>query len=553
MRSSTVKVFDASGPDRSPSAAMPPPRFARAQIPRRPQDWPNQSLGALFAAVVQRQAEDVALVDGAERLSFAELAHRVETTAAGLRRLEVGAGDVVAYQLPNWWEAVVVFLAAARIGAVVNPLLPIFRERELRFTLAQSGASLIFAPGVFRGFDYLALIESLRPDLPALRHVVACRTAAAAGTHGFAELLTDSVDAPAAVDPDSLLLLMYTSGTTADPKGVLHTHNTLAAEILSLRRVHGLGPGDRTLMPSPLTHISGVIHAILTPAILGTCAVVMDRWDPLEALGLLAAEGVTYMAGAPTFLQEMVQHPRVGEFATTALRLYSCGGAAVSADLVRTARAKFPSCVAKRVYGSTEFPTLSTTGPDDARSHGIETEGRVITPAEIRIARDDGTAAVSGEEGEVQARGPECFVGYADTCLNQDAFTADGWFRTGDLGTLDRDGYLRITGRLKEIVVRKGEKLSVREIEEALAMHPSVAEVAVVPLADAATGERACAVVVLRPGATLTLADIGPFLAAGGLARQKHPEQLEIVDALPRTDSGKVARAAVITLLSGRS
>lgn len=526
--------------------------FARARPARPAAGAAGRTIGDLFHATAARQAADLALVDGDQRLDFAELGERVDLLARALGRLGVAPGDVIAYQLPNWWEAVVAFLAAARLGAIANPLLPMFRERELRFTLAQSRARVLFVPGVFRGHDHVAAIEGIRGDLPGLEHLVVCRATATPTASAFSDLVHAGATAATPTwqgDPDSLALLMYTSGTTSDPKGVLHTHDTLASEILSLRRVHGLGPGDRTLMPSPVTHISGVIHAILTPAILGTAAVLMDRWDALEALRLIAAERVTYMAGAPTFLQEMLQHPRAGEFDTSSLRLFSCGGAAVSADLVRQARARFPSCVAKRVYGSTEFPTISTTSPEDALARGIETEGRAIAPAEIRIVREDGTLAAPGEEGEVQACGPECFVGYADASLNDDTFTADGWFRSGDLGSVDAEGYLRITGRLKEIVVRKGEKISVREVEELIAQHPAVAEVAVVALPDADTGERACAAVVLRPGASLSLADLGAHLARRGLARPKHPEQLEIVAALPRTDSGKIAKSVLVASL----
>jgi cyclohexanecarboxylate-CoA ligase len=336
-------------------------------------------------------------------------------------------------------------------------------------------------------------------------------------------------------------MLMYTSGTTADPKGVLHTHNTLLAEVRSLARMHAFTPADRTLMPSPLTHISGVIHAILTPAVLGTSAVLMERWDADAGLALIAAEGVTYMVGAPTFLQDLSDRAPAGG---TSLRLFSCGGAAVSPALIRHARAAL-GCVAKRVYGSTEFPTITTTDAADAETMGIESEGRVIAPGELRIVDDAGHPLPAGAEGEVQARGPECCVGYADAALNADAFTADGWFRTGDLGAVDAAGYLRITGRLKEIVIRKGEKFSLAEIEAAIARHPAVAEAAVVAVPDAQSGERACAVVVLHRGGALALDELATFLHAAGLARQKVPEQLEIVDALPRTDSGKVHRAAL--------
>jgi cyclohexanecarboxylate-CoA ligase len=214
----------------------------------------------------------------------------------------------------------------------------------------------------------------------------------------------------------------------------------------------------------------------------------------------------------------------------------------VSADLVRQARKQL-GCVAKRVYGSTEFPTISTTDASDADTMGIETEGRPIWPAEVRVVDETGVEVGACVEGEIQARGPECMVGYADPELNADAFTVDSWFRTGDLGTVDADGYLRITGRLKEIVVRKGEKFSVRELEDVIARHPSVAEVAVIALPDPEAGERACAALRLLAGKTLVLGELCAFLTAQGLARQKLPEQLAILDDLPRTESGKIHRA----------
>ncbi len=504
-------------------------------------EWGADPLGSAFARTCAARAGAVALIDGGRRLTFTEWDRLSAAAAHGLVQLGVRPGDVVAYQLPNWWEAAVLFVAAARVGAVVNPVLPMFRERELAFILRQSGATVVVIPGEFRGCDYPALIAGLRDAAPGLRTVLVARAPAPDGMRPFDDLLAAGDPPRHPVDADALLMLMYTSGTTADPKGVLHTHNTLLAEVRSLERMHGLTAADRTLMPSPLTHISGVVHAILTPAVLGTSAVLMERWDADAGLALIAAEGVTYMVGAPTFLEDLSERAPAGG---TSLRLFSCGGAPVSAELIRRARAAL-GCVAKRVYGSTEFPTVTTTGSDDAEAMGSVSEGRVIAPGELRIVDEHGTALPAGAEGEVQARGPECCVGYADAALNADAFTADGWFRTGDLGSVDAAGYLRISGRLKEIVIRKGEKFSLAEIEAAVSRHPAVAEAAVVPLPDPHSGERACAVVTLRPTATLSLDELAIFLLGAGLARQKVPEQLEIVDALPRTDSGKIHRAAL--------
>jgi cyclohexanecarboxylate-CoA ligase len=300
-----------------------------------------------------------------------------------------------------------------------------------------------------------------------------------------------------------------------------------------------------------LTHIAGIVHALLVPAVFGTTAVLMDRWEGGEGLARIAAERVTYMVGAPTFLRDMAYHPGLTSHDVGSLRLFSCGGAGVDARLVADAAGRL-GCVVKRVYGSTEFPTVTTTGPDDPTRRRIESEGRPIGANEI-VLDEEGATVDAGREGEILARGPECFLGYHDAALNADAFTAEGWFRTGDLGTLDRDGYLRITGRRKDIIIRKGENLSARELEDLIAAHPAVAEVAVVGLPDAVAGEIACAVVRLRGAARPpTLAEVAEHLTAQGLSRRKLPERLEIVEDFPRTASGKILKRELRERLSGR-
>jgi cyclohexanecarboxylate-CoA ligase len=315
--------------------------------------------------------------------------------------------------------------------------------------------------------------------------------------------------------------------------------------------VHGLGASDATLMPSPLTHVSGFVHALLVPAVFGVRAVLMERWEPAAALALVAAERVTYMVGAPTFLRDLAHHPDLPRHDTTSLRLFSCGGADVDPTLVREAAARL-ACVAKRVYGSSEFPTVATTGPDDPPARRIDSDGRAIGAAEVRIVDEDGADVAAGSEGEVLARGPECFLGYRDPALNADAFTDDGWFRTGDLGAVDRDGFLRITGRKKDIIIRKGENISAREVEDLLAAHPAVGEVAVVAAPDPVAGEIACAIVRVRPGAPApTLDDLTSHLLAAGLSKRKLPERLELVDDFPRTASGKIVKRALRDRLRG--
>jgi cyclohexanecarboxylate-CoA ligase len=530
----------------------PASRTLRGSDYRRLGLWRGETVWAAFAATAARAGERVAVVEGATRATFPALTRSGERLAAGLAALGVRAGDVVAFQLPNWTETLVVLLACARLGAVANPVLPIYRRRELGFILAEGGASVLFIPGHHRGVDHRALVAELRPETPALRHVVVVRGEPADGMLAWAALASGSASTgPPATDGEAPALLLYTSGTTADPKGVLHSHDTLLAEARSLGPVHGLGPADCVLMPSPLTHISGIVHALLVPAAFGSRTVLMDRWEAGEGLARIAAEQVTYMIGAPTFLRDLVQLPALARSDVSSLRLFSCGGADVDPTLVREGASRL-GCVVKRAYGSTEFPTITTTGPDDPSARRADSEGRPIGANEVRLVDDGGRPVATGREGEVLARGPECFLGYRNPALDAEAFDPDGWFHTGDLGTLDADGYLRITGRLKDIIIRKGENISAREVEDLLAAHPTVAEVAVVGLPDPEAGEIACAVARLRAGmAAPSLAELAAFLTARGLSRRKLPERLVVVEDFPRTASGKILKRALRERLRG--
>lgn len=536
-------------------------RFAREWVRRGL--WRGQTIVGALLETASRLPEKTAIVDGAVRLTFGALATQVLTVARGLRSLGIRPGDAVAYQLPNWAETVVLAHAVTSIGAIANPVPHIYRERETGFILREARARAVFIPGTTRGAEHRQMIDALRPSLPDLAHVLLVRddTNDKTGALDFAAAEwagASPADPPATREPreakaqradpelsstdaDAVALLVYTSGTTADPKGVLHTHNTLLAEARSLEDVHGLTPADTVLMPSPLTHISGIIHAILVPAALGTTAVLMDQWDPRKARETIAREGVTYMVGPPVFVRELCRAagPRPGS-----LRLFSCGGADVTPDVIAMAEEQL-GCVAKRVYGSTEFPTLTTTHPDDAPEKRRETEGRAIGGAELRVADEQGATCPPGAEGEIVARGPECCIGYRNSALNAETFGADGWFRTGDLGVVDADGYLRITGRKKDIIIRKGENISAREVEELLLEYADVAEVAVIGIPDAETGERACAVVRPEPGSHPTLQALTGFLRARGLSTRKLPERLELVVDFPRTESGKIQKVAL--------
>jgi cyclohexanecarboxylate-CoA ligase len=491
------------------------------------------------------------LIEGSQHFRFLDIERESRQLAAGMAAQGIHPGDAIAYQLPNWRETVVVFLATARLGAHVVPLVPQLGRRELRGIFRETSPRMIFLNGQTPAG--VALQKELTADTTNGTLAIAVRSGNDSGRGATYETLRErATEAPSPkVDPHSVAAVIYTSGSTAAPKGALHIHETLTAEIDSLREAHGLSPADRVLMPSPLGHISGVIHGILTPALLGTSAVLQPRWEAGEALKAIGQHAVTYMIGAPVFLQEMLAHPERAQSDLRSLRLFSCGGAPVARSLLEEARSKLPHLIAKRVYGSSEFPTISTTDASDAGQRGQNSEGKSLRGVTIRITDTAGNDLPAGTEGEVRASGPECFLGYADAALDKEAFDEAGFARTGDLGILDADGYLRISGRLKEIIVRKGENISAREIEEQiLASCPEFREVAVVPIPDPTRGEIACACGRYGPGASrLNLAQVVTRLRQDGLATRKLPERLEVIDDFPRLPSGKIDKRRLAQIL----
>ncbi len=477
--------------------------------------WPGTTPAAALARWAARQPRKTAIVDGSRRLTYAELDALIGRVAAGLAACGVGSGDVVSSQLPNVLESALLCFATNRLGAIHNPIVPIYGAREIRFILAEAHSVVFVAPEP-------ALGRRLQLDLASLRHVLAAE-----------DLPQDDPLVPAAVDPDEVAVILYTSGTTADPKGVLHSSNTLLAECMAQSAYHQMSADEVFVMPSPVGHMSGLMYGVILPIWLGATAVLMERWDPGRFLALVEAERGTFCGGATPFLQGVVEHPDLDRFDLSSFRLFPCGGADVPPALIRAAIRRL-GVRTGRGYGSTEFPSItSSAGPDEPEKKRAETDGRPIGPNRVRL----------DAHGEIWAKGPELCLGYRDASLNSSAFDEAGWFRTGDLGVIDGDGYLTITGRVKDIVVRKGEKISAREIEDLLLEHPKVRSAAIVGLADAEVGERIGVFVVPRrmddPPA---LDELCAFLMDKELSRRKLPERLEIVPELPMTAAGKVAK-----------
>jgi len=513
---------------------------------RRAGHWRGETLVERFQATCAEHAARTAVIDGDAQLRFGQVAETVERVAQWLASM-TNPGDVVAWQLPNWWEAVIVHHAAIAAGCVSNPLNPTWRERELRAVIAISKPAVLVVPESWRGFETLEFAQQLQAD-SMVSAVVLVRGIARPGVFDFQHLLKVPATAGARRVPsaDAPAVLLYTSGTTSVPKGVLHTHQSLLCEIDSFPSIHALTPADRYLGGAPLGHIAGLVYGAMTPFALGTSTVLLERWVPGRGIAAIAVDRATFQTGPPTFLQTLASG--AGRADLSSFRLFSTGGAAIPTDAARAAAARL-GCVLKRAYGSTELPTLTATTMDDDERARTETDGRAIGGAEVRITGPDGDALRAGEEGEIWGRAPEMFAGYTDPAI--DALTSDGWFRTGDLGVLDADGLLRVTGRLKDIIIRGGENISASELEDILSSHPAVADVAVVGVPDEKLGERVCAVVVLRRGASMTLDDAVAHLRAHHIATHKLPERLEVVTSLPRTASGKLAKAAVRAAIIG--
>jgi cyclohexanecarboxylate-CoA ligase len=501
--------------------------------------WPDRTFDAVLAAQVAARPAATAVVDDRGRLTYAALGAEAERVAGGLAACGVRRGDVVSCILPNRSEAVVLFFATARLGAVVNPIVPIYGAREVRFILRQAESVVLVVADRFRGVELAALAGRMRLEVPSLRDVIVV------GEPGPGmRAWHDPAPAPppsGVADPNAVHALLYTSGTTADPKGVQHTHNTLLCECAAMAANHGLSAADVLVMASPVSHISGMLFGIMLPVYLGATSVLMERWEAPRFLDLVEREGGTFSAGATPFLQGVIDAWRPGRVPT--LRAFPCGGADVPPDLIRRAQREL-GIRTGRGYGSTEFPSIvSSAGPDVPDARRAVTDGRPIPPNVVELRDADGRPVAPGDEGEIWARGPELFVGYRDPSLDDAAFDVRGFFRTGDLGRIDPEGWLTITGRVKDVIVRAGEKFSAKEIEDLLHDHPKVRGVAIVPVPDAAVGERACACVVpADPAAPPTLAELAAFLVDLEVSRRKLPEALVVLPELPTTASGKVQK-----------
>ncbi len=514
--------------------------------------WDLRTIADQAEALTAADPDFVAFVDGDQLVTRAQVQADATALSAALHARGLRPGDVVAFQVPNWHEAAVINLAAAMSGLVVNPIVPIYRDHEVTLMLGDCRARALFVAASFRGYDFAAMAQRVRGTLPDLAHVFTVR---GSGGSDYAALLAEGrglAFVRPAVDPLAVKLVLYTSGTTGRPKGVLHSHVTLARILQRSAQHWGLQPGEATLMPSPVTHVSGYANGLEAPFVCGTRTVLMESWDAATALALIERHQAVGTVAATPFLVELANSARTAANPLPSLRFFACGGAAVPPDLIPAANAAFANCKAFRVFGASEVPLVSFGWPHDAPL-AATTDGEVVDYA-VRIVDHDDNNLPPGSEGEILARGPAMLLGYADEAQTSEAITPDGFFRTGDLGVLDANGAITITGRKKDLIIRGGENISAKEIEDVLHTHPAVSEASVVAMPHARLGEGICAYVVPR-GEAPDAAALAAHVAASGLAKQKTPERFEFVADLPRTASGKVRkdllRAEIKARLSG--
>lgn len=475
------------------------------------------------------------LLDATGRmLSFAAYRDRCDAVAALLGAEGVKPGDRVSWQLPTWIDGAVLAGALARLGCIQNPILPIYRQREMTHILGEVKPRLLVVPSVWRGFDYPAMAEAL--VVGTATRVLVCDGTFRAGDRATIP------SRPCASEPDPVRWILHTSGTTSAAKGALHGDASIAAGAHGVCVSLAIEPGDRFAIPFPLTHISG-IAMLMVCLMTGSSAILIEQFDD-ETPALLGRLGCTVATGGtPLVLRYLAAQRRdPSNPLFPRLKAAMAGAAPKPPQLHGEIQAELGGRGVVSCYGSTEVPFLSVSTLADDDERLAKTEGRVAPGAHVRVVDEKGEPVAPGVAGEIRVRGPQVCRGYLDATLDRDAFDTDGYFRTGDLGHVDRDGYLTITGRLKDIIIRNGENISAKEVEDVLYVHPAIAEAAVIGLPDAKTGERACAVVVSKPGETIDLASVVAHCRAAGLAVQKIPEQVETVGEMPRNASGKILK-----------
>jgi acyl-coenzyme A synthetase/AMP-(fatty) acid ligase len=507
-----------------------------------------------FPEVVDQQAErhpdKVLVTDGTATLTYRELRDSALRLAGGLHRLGISAGDRVAVQLPSWAEFMQISVALTRVGAIMVPIMPIYRSDDVGYVLRDAGVRTAITSGPFRSFDYPSMYQSLRASCPDLRDLIVARGDGTepAGAVRLEDLFSGQDTGPGepgpVSGPDDPFVIVYSSGTTARPKGCLHTFNTFGCGSRMLAQAFGYSGHDIQFNPSPITHTTGLITGFLLPLMHGASVHLMEAWEPRAGLADIAKFHTTAAVTATAFLQMLMDAYDPDQHDPSSMRLWVAAGSPIPSAFVRRAQQVLPQLRVLSLYGRTENAVTTTCTVDDDPERSVTSDGKALPGTSVKIVDDDGREVPRGEQGDIAYKGPMHMLEYINHPEEtRKLFTPDGHSRSGDLGVMDADGYVRVTGRLKDIVIRGGLNISVRQIEDQLTAHPAVRSVAAVGMPDENLGERLCCYVVLMDGhETLALPEVSEYLLAQGLAIQKVPERLEIVPELPMTATGKVQK-----------
>lgn len=535
---------------------------ARKEVMLKQGYWLNQTILDFLRSAVEKNPDKTALVSvkvenqTEQTFSYQQLWDMTNKIALGLKQLGVEKNDVVSCQLPNWWEFTLLYLACSRMGAVLNPLMSIFRERELEFMLKHGESKVFVVPKTFRNFNHEQLANQLQNKLDSLKHVVVVN---GEGENNFDHLLLNhglEQDASAVAEldslesgPDDITQLIFTSGTTGEPKGVMHTANTLFSNIVPYAERLHLTENDVVLMASPMAHQTGFMYGLMMPIQLNTKVVLQDVWDVAKAVDLIHQHQVNFTMASTPFLNDLSntvaeQHDKVDS-----LKIFLCAGAPIPGPLVQKARETLGVKVIS-AWGMTECGAVTLTLPEDEDERSFNTDGIALPGVEIKIVDKKGQTKAVNESGRLMIRTCSNFGGYLKRPHLNDT-DAEGWFDTGDIAYQDEQGYIRICGRKKDVIIRGGENIPVAEIESLLYKHPNIATVALVAYADERMGERACAIIKLKdPSQPLSFNELVDCLKTHNLAMQYLPERLEIWEDIPMTPSGKIQKFKLRELLA---
>jgi acyl-CoA synthetase len=516
--------------------------------------WSTDTFHDLLLRRVQGNPDKVFATDGTRSLTFRELFDAGQRLAVGLHRHGLRRGDTAAVQLPNWVEFIQVLAALSRLGVIMVPIMPIYRREDVGYVLSNADVRAVFTPANFGKFDYFGMYRGLRQEHPDLTIVVARPDNAAeeaigadgnvfslqaleADTDGDSEL-----DAPPGADEP--FVIVYTSGTTSRPKGCVHTFNTYCSGSRALVGPFGYTAADVQFGPSPIAHTTGLVTSVLLPMLTGAATHIMAKWDPVRGIEEIQRFGCTAAVTAPTFLHTLLAEYDAERHDLSGLRLWTCAGAPIPAAVVERASATLPNIKVLSLYGRSENLVTTTCSVTDDASRALTSDGTAMPGAEVKIVGEDGNEVPRGTEGDIAYRGPAHMIEYlANPEETAALFTKDGFSKSGDLGKMTEDGYVRVTGRTKDIVIRGGMNISVREIEEHLAHHPALQAFSVVGMPDERLGERVCCFVVAASGHDAPTVDqLREFLLEEGMPIQKTPERVVAVDALPMTATGKVLK-----------